>query len=139
MALTHHDDIELAAGDDWAIPGTLLDENGQPLDLTNATLAWTLLGPDGCPALTAGQYTISVVPQQTGNIKISVNRIVTGLLPPGRYTDAMYATIGGTTTTMWVGNILVSVNLAAIICAPNLLDGSTLVPTGMSITVTESP
>ena len=38
MALVHHDDTELMAATDWGIDGTLLDTNGQPLDLSNATL-----------------------------------------------------------------------------------------------------
>jgi hypothetical protein len=34
-------DLNLTAGDDWAIIGNLLDTNGQPLDLTSATLGGT--------------------------------------------------------------------------------------------------
>ena len=45
MALVHHDDTELMATTDWAIAGTLLDVDGNPLDLSNATLQWTLIGP----------------------------------------------------------------------------------------------
>ena len=33
----HHDDVQLYAGDDWTIRGTLFDEQGNPLDLTDAT------------------------------------------------------------------------------------------------------
>src|SRR5262249_16103101 len=49
MALV--DDTELMAATDWAIDGTLLDANGLPLDLSNATLQWTLIGPQGVPVL----------------------------------------------------------------------------------------
>jgi len=51
MALVHHDDTELMAATDWAIAGTLLDVDGNPLDLSNATLQWTLIGPNGTPVL----------------------------------------------------------------------------------------
>jgi len=47
MALVHHDATELMAATDWGINGTLLDADGQPLDLSNATLTWTLIGPQG--------------------------------------------------------------------------------------------
>ena len=36
----YHDDVHLYAGDDWTILGTLFDEQGNPLDLTNATITW---------------------------------------------------------------------------------------------------
>jgi len=39
------------AATDWAIDGTLFDANNQPLDLSNATLTWTLIGPQGLPVL----------------------------------------------------------------------------------------
>jgi len=35
------------AATDRAIDGTLLDVNDQPLDFSNATLTWTLIGPAG--------------------------------------------------------------------------------------------
>ena len=44
---SHHDEITECAGDDWAIICTLLDIDGTPLDLTDAGLLWTLIGPDG--------------------------------------------------------------------------------------------
>jgi hypothetical protein len=47
MALTHHGDIEVMPGDDWIIPGVLLDANGNPLDLSDCKLSWALVGPDG--------------------------------------------------------------------------------------------
>jgi hypothetical protein len=39
----HHDPIELIAGDPWEIPGTLTDDNGDPLDLTGAEFEWVLV------------------------------------------------------------------------------------------------
>ena len=36
---THHEPIEVIAGETWDIPGTLLDANGSPIDLNGATLA----------------------------------------------------------------------------------------------------
>lgn len=49
MTIPHHDPAELMAATDWGIDGTLLDADGQPLDLSNATLNWTVIGPAGTP------------------------------------------------------------------------------------------
>jgi hypothetical protein len=38
MIVPHHDAAELMAGADWGIDGTLFDADGQPLELSNATL-----------------------------------------------------------------------------------------------------
>jgi len=50
MPSTDRDPAKLVAGDDWHIVGTLLDRAGNPLDLTNASIAWTLLDPSGAPS-----------------------------------------------------------------------------------------
>jgi hypothetical protein len=42
-----HPDIEVTAGDDLVVTGTLLDLDGSALDLTDAVLTWTLTDPDG--------------------------------------------------------------------------------------------
>ena len=47
MPTSDQDDTNFVAGDDWRIGGTLLDRDGNPLDLTNASIAWTLLDPSG--------------------------------------------------------------------------------------------
>ena len=49
MPTPDHDDTNFVAGDDWCIGGTLLDRDGNPLDLTNTSIAWTLLDPSGAP------------------------------------------------------------------------------------------
>ena len=43
MPTTGHRDRNFVAGDDWDINGTLLDQDSNPLDLTNAFIAWALL------------------------------------------------------------------------------------------------
>ena len=116
MGITYHADLEIAAGDDWLIAGTLLDADGQPIDLSQAgtTIEWVLFNPDGGVALTSDQFTVNVVPQEVGNISIVVPRISTYLLPAGRYTDSLRVT-----TTIrsveWRGNILVSCDLFELV------------------------
>ena len=39
---------------------TLLDVNGNALDLSNATLQWMLIGPQGLPVLQNGDASITV-------------------------------------------------------------------------------
>ena len=41
MPTTDPDNTNFVAGDDWRIGGTLLDRDGNPLDLTNASITWT--------------------------------------------------------------------------------------------------
>jgi hypothetical protein len=42
---TPRPDLTLTCGDDWAVLGTRLDIDGSPLDLTDASLKWVLVGP----------------------------------------------------------------------------------------------
>jgi hypothetical protein len=45
----HHEPIEVIAGEPWDIPGTLLDPNRAPIDLTGATLERVLVDSCGNP------------------------------------------------------------------------------------------
>jgi len=111
MALNHHPDTELMAATDWAIDGTLLDADGQPLDLSNAELTWTLIGPQGTPMLQDGDATITVVGDPTaGLVHITVHNAKTALLECGRYIDALQLTVGDIVSPLWLGQILVAAN-----------------------------
>ena len=66
------------AATDWAIDGTLLDATGNTLDLSNATLTWTLIGPQGTPVLQNSDASITVVGDPTaGTIHIAVHNAKT--------------------------------------------------------------
>ena len=111
MAATHHDDISLTIGDEWLIIGKMLDENGEPLDLTaDIELGWTLLAPDGnqVPGIIDG---VTIEPQQErGIVHIIVSDTVTRWLEPARYMDAIRAWTGGEPATQWTGLILAEVD-----------------------------
>ena len=115
MALipTHHSDIEVVAGDQWSIDGQLLDRNGQPLDLTNAAIQWSLRDPDGLfmPAVVqATTVTVDTDPT-TGKINISVPNGTTWPLTAGRYHDSVRVIVEGSyIDTVWVGLLLVDAN-----------------------------
>ena len=69
----YHDDVQLYAGDDWTILGTLFDEQGNPLDLTNATFTWVLIDADGQPSPASDAASIEAVePTAGGRITITV-------------------------------------------------------------------
>jgi len=55
----HHEPIEVIAGEPWDIPGTLLDPNRAPIDLTGATLEWVLVDSGGNPVAIAAEVTVT--------------------------------------------------------------------------------
>jgi len=112
---TQHADQELPAGDAWTIAGTLLDTNGAALDLTSATLEWTLIDMNGNLAIPDDSATITIqTPPTAGLISITVPSAITEGLLPGRYTDALRVTISGNPDTIWTGSILVDADLFSI-------------------------
>ena len=108
MSITYHDDIEVASGEPIVIAGSLLDANGQPFDVTNCTLAFALLDPDGAPVAPLNA-TISKTDPTNGVIRIEIPAAYTAL-PPGRYTDGLSVTEGLSTEVFWIGQILVAAN-----------------------------
>jgi hypothetical protein len=124
--LTHHDDLEYVAGDDWTIIGVLLDVNGSTLDLTNASFQWTLIDPTGEPVVDLlSVATISVLqPSTNGQVQIVVPAAVTLPLLAGRFHDALRVTIDYT-STFWMGTILVDGNpfglLPLLVPQPDLM------------------
>ena len=109
MAINWHDDIEVMTGDTFTIPGTLQDVDGNALDLSDATVLWTLIDPDGVPALTGDDATISISDQGTnkGQLLITVPASTTTRLLPGIYTDALRVELDEARTTMWLGSVYV--------------------------------
>src|SRR5262245_39738543 len=116
--IPHHDPAEMMAATDWGIDGTLLDADGQPLDLSNATLTWTLIGPQGTPVLANGDAAITVVDPTAGTIHITVHHTVTATLECGRYLDALQLTIGDVISPLWLGQILVAANPRRVMLPP---------------------
>jgi hypothetical protein len=106
MPTTDHDDTNFVAGDDWRIGGTLLDRDGNPLDLTNASIAWTLLDPSGAPVKANAIITV-LDPPTAGMVNIKLTAATTAALVPGRYTEALRITRAGTTSTFQGLSIMV--------------------------------
>ena len=111
---SHHDDLEVTAGDDWVIAGTLLNADGSAFNLSDSWVYWMLVSPDGEEVAELAEN-ISVTtksPASDGLIEISAPSTFTQGLAPGRYLDAVKVITGGTfTETFWTGVIEVKANL----------------------------
>lgn len=106
MPTTDPENTDLVVGDDWRIGGTLLDRDGNPLDLTNASITWTLLDSSGA-AVKANAIITVVDPPTAGIVNIKLAAATTAALAPGHYTEALRITRGGTTSTFQGLSIMV--------------------------------
>lgn len=106
MESTDNDPAKLVAGDDWHIVGTLLDRAGNPLDLINASIAWTLLDPSGAPVGASAIITV-IDPPSAGIVNIKLTGAMTATLAPGHYTEALRITRAGKTSTFQGLSIIV--------------------------------
>jgi hypothetical protein len=106
--MLYHPDVEVVSGTPIVINGILYDAAGNLLDVTNCTLAWGLLDPDGNPVSPLA-VTISKTDPVNGAISIEVPATYTDLRP-GRYTDALQVTAGMSTDLFWTGWVLVCAN-----------------------------
>ena len=105
MAITYHPDVEVVSGMPITISGTLYEAAGNLLDITNTSLSWGLLDPDGNPVPL--DVTVTKTDAPNGVIQVAVPATA---LPPGRYTDALQATEGVNKELFWIGNILIAAN-----------------------------
>jgi hypothetical protein len=68
---------------------TITDDNGSPVDLTNATVVSKMR--KNYTSTSAQSFTISIIDYSTGKIQISLSPTETSLLKAGRYVyDLMY-------------------------------------------------
>ncbi len=106
MPTTGHDDAKLVAGQDWRIVGELLDRDGKPLDLTNASITWLLLDPSGVPVEASAIITV-LEPPTNGIVNIELTAATTAALAPGHYTEALRITWVGLTSNFHGLSIIV--------------------------------
>ena len=108
----HHEPLEVIAGEPWDIPGTLLDANRVPIDLTGATLEWVLIDSGGNPVAITAEVTVTEA--AAGAICISVVHEATAGLDPGQYNDGLRVTTPGGERRIWHGYIQVDANRFAV-------------------------
>jgi hypothetical protein len=106
MPTTDPGNSTLVAGDDWRIVGELFDRDGNTLDLTNASIAWTLLDPSGAPIEVNAAIAV-IDPPTAGVVNIKLTAATTAALAPGRYTEALRITRAGKTSTFQGLSIMV--------------------------------
>lgn len=111
--IRHHQQEELAAGDDWEIFGTLLNSQGQPFPLAGAALEWALKNEKtGLVVAVTADVDIVVLDADAGKIRIDVPHTITENFVIGRHWDTLrLTTTAGARRTMWKGAILVSAEI----------------------------
>ena len=103
---THHTIVDFYAGDDWEICATLLDENGDPYNLSPLPdIQWALMNYNQQRVLNGTDVSISVTDAAAGKCSILVPSEKTSALTTGLYSDVLRITTGGITSTLAVGNI----------------------------------
>jgi hypothetical protein len=107
---TSHAVFELIGGDDWEISAELLDENGNPYDLSAAQVKWTLVNNAGQQILDDDDVAIAIVNAAAGTCLITVAATTTTTLAGGRYSDALRIVTGGVTSTLCLGPIQVVID-----------------------------
>jgi hypothetical protein len=108
--------LSLFAGDDWSIGATFLDATGAPINLTSATVQWTLLDLEGRSALAPAQFSI-VIGGADGQCMLTVPATSTTTLAGGTYNDAWRLVIGGLATTPLYGSFIVRADPFAVTAA----------------------
>jgi len=104
---TIHELHTFYAGDDWQIDGSLFDVDGNPLDVTGATLEWALLDFTHAVVLDESVAQVEIIDAVNGKITIVVPDGATEGLPAGQYSDVLRVTLRTVTDTMWTGAIIV--------------------------------
>ena len=97
----------LIGGDDWELPFTLLDDDGNPYDLAAAELTWTLVNVEGQRVVNDGEYTLSIINAAAGTCSVMVPSTKTTNLRAGRFTDALRIVSNGVTATPVMGLVQV--------------------------------
>lgn len=115
---TTHLGVAWFGGDDWQINATLLDENGNPFDLSSGQVKWCLLNAGYQKVLDESDVAIEIVDAATGQCAIKVPADKTSPLPGGKYSDAIRIVIGGITSTLSVGAIFVTADPWAAAVVP---------------------
>jgi hypothetical protein len=100
--MIRHQRLELVGGDDWVFNEVLVDANGNPIDLTGATVQWTLLDSFGFRALMPTDFTITLgTPIGSATVKVAATRSTK--VVGGGYADYWRVTTGGVTQTTLTG------------------------------------
>jgi hypothetical protein len=106
---TTHKPLTWFAGDDWEIRATLVDEAGQPYDLSGThVIKWALVDSSHVKVLDETAATVTVTDGPAGKCTILIPADKTTGLLAGHYQDAIRIVIGGITSTLSTGPMFVA-------------------------------
>lgn len=106
--MTEHDIIDWVAGDDWEVQATLIDESGQPYDLSGSEIKYALLDAAYRRVLDNAHVDITVLNAAAGKCSIIVPSDVSKTVAGGKYNDVIRIVSGGITSTLAFGPVWVS-------------------------------
>jgi hypothetical protein len=106
--MSKHQAVSLFGGDDWEIYVTMLDDNGNPYNLTSAQIIW-VLNDNQYQVISSSEVSVSTGTDPTkGQATILVPASVTEKLISNKYTDNLRIVSGGITSTLLTGTIIVT-------------------------------
>lgn len=104
----HAIQTNMFAGDDWEVRATLLDQDGNPYNLSGTpVILWTLLNENGVRVIQSNEVIVTVLDTAAGKCSIVVPHTITTRLPSDIYIDALRINIGGVISTLSTGQIQV--------------------------------
>ena len=105
---TTHTQLDWVAGDDCQINATLLDQYGEPFDLSVLhEIKWTLMDQAYRRIIDTPDVVVTITDAPAGKCSIIIPAPITSPLPAGRYTDVIRIVYGGITSTLSYGPIYV--------------------------------
>ncbi len=102
--MIRHPRVELVAGDDWQFDAMMLDPSGAPIDLSSATILWTMLDASGYRAVQPGDYEIELG-SDPGSCIVKLAASRTTSMQGGEYTDYWRVTANNVTQTLLAGTL----------------------------------
>jgi hypothetical protein len=103
--MNRHTVVGATAGDDWEIRVTLLDADGQPINLSSTPpILWTMLSSQGKRVIEADEVSVAITDAVAGRCSVFVPAAVTTRLTSGLYTDSLRLVMGGISSTMLSGD-----------------------------------
>ena len=98
-----HLPVTLVAGDTWQFDAMLLDPSGNPLDLTNATVEWTMLDVETQQPVIP-KTDVEIVVNGPGAVTVTIQPTATTSVGGGQYGDWWRVTlVDGITQTLLHG------------------------------------
>lgn len=104
-----HRVLQIDAGEPWGVTWRCRRRRNEPLDLTGASIVWTLTDLNGNVILMRTEGYMDICDPLTGVVTMSISRQVTGALAAGSYVNSLVVeTADGYVSTQSAGQIVVT-------------------------------